>query len=87
MPGADLARGVVGEAPHRADDAVPPEGRAQAIQGRDGQQLGHLTAGELALEPVLLLEHAYRPEARLCMVRQATWAGKWAWAASWVLLL
>ena len=61
MLSADLARGVVGEAPHRDDDAVPPEGRAQAVEGRDRQQLGHLAAGELALEPVLLLEHPHRP--------------------------
>ena len=51
MLGADLARGVVGKAPHRDNDAVPPEGRAQAVEGGDGQQLGHLAAGELALEP------------------------------------
>jgi hypothetical protein len=61
MLSADLARSVVGEAPHRDNDAVPPEGRAQAVEGRDRQHLGHLAAGELALEPVLLLEHPHRP--------------------------
>ena len=53
----DLARGAVGEAPHRADDALAPEGRAQAVEGRDGQRLGQLAAGGLALEAVLLREH------------------------------
>ena len=61
MAGVDLARGAVGEAPHRADDAVAPEGGTQAVEGRDRQHLGHLAAGELALEPVLLLEHPHRP--------------------------
>ena len=46
------------------DHAVAPEGRAQAVEGRDRQQLGHLAAGELALEAVLLLEHPHRPEGQ-----------------------
>ena len=57
MAAVDRACGAVGEAPHRADDALAPEGGAQAVEGWDGQQLGQLAAGELALEPVLLLEH------------------------------
>ena len=61
MAAVDRAGGAVGEAPHRADDALAPEGGAQAVEGRDGQHLGQLAAGELALEPVLLLEHPHRP--------------------------
>ena len=63
MLGADPARGaVVGEAAHGRDHAVAPEGRAQAVEGRDREQLGHVAAGEPALEAVLLLEHPHRPE-------------------------
>ena len=61
MAAVDRARGAVGEAPHRADDALAPEGWAQAIEGRDGQHLGQLAAGELALEALLLLEHPQGP--------------------------
>ena len=57
VPGVDLARGAVGEGAHGGDGAVGPEGRAQAVEGRDGEQLGDLAGGEPALEPVPLLEH------------------------------
>ena len=63
MLGADPARGaVVGEAAHGRDHAVAPEGRAQAVEGRDREQLGHVAAGEPALEAVLLLEHPHGAE-------------------------
>ena len=63
--GADPARGaVVGEAAHGRDHAVAPKGRAQAVEGRDRQQLGHVAAGELALEAVQLAGHAHGAEGQ-----------------------
>ena len=63
--GADLACGaVVGEAAHGSNHAVAPEGRAQAVLGRDREQLGHVAAGEFALETVLLLEHPHGTEGQ-----------------------
>ena len=51
----------MGEGAHGGDGAVGPEGRAQAVEGGDGEQLGGVAGGELVLEPVLLLEHPGRP--------------------------
>jgi hypothetical protein len=62
MPSVDRARGAVGEASHRAEDALAPEGGAEAVEGRDRQHLGQLAAGEPALEAVLLPGHPSRPE-------------------------
>ena len=61
--GADPVRGaVVGEAAHGRDHAIAPKGRAQAVEGRDRQHLGHVAAGEPALEAVQLVGHAHGAE-------------------------
>jgi hypothetical protein len=87
VAGVDLARGAVGEAPHRGEDALAPEGGAQAVQGRDGQQLGQLAAGELALEAVLLLGHPHGAVGQAVHGAAGDVGGEEPRAASWVALL